>query len=91
MLSRADFRRSLRGASIITGNDLTEPYVALRGAETAPASVSSRPMPAPCRSTNNIFDRAFSMLVLQFVPDTARDVAETQRVATPGGTVTAAV
>ena len=37
------------------------------------------------------FDRAFSMLVLQFIPDAPRAVAEMRRVVRPGGTVTAAV
>ena len=40
---------------------------------------------------NNSFDRAFSMLVLQFIPDSARAVAEMRRVVRPGGTITAAV
>lgn len=37
------------------------------------------------------FDRAFSQLVLQFVPDTAAAAAEMRRVVRPGGTVAAAV
>jgi SAM-dependent methyltransferase len=37
------------------------------------------------------FDRVFSLLVLHFVPDTARAVAEMRRVARPGATVAAAV
>jgi ubiquinone/menaquinone biosynthesis C-methylase UbiE len=37
------------------------------------------------------FDRAFSLLVLQFIPDAARAVAEMRRVVRPGGTVAAAV
>jgi ubiquinone/menaquinone biosynthesis C-methylase UbiE len=37
------------------------------------------------------FDRAYSMLVLQFIPDAERAVAEMARVVRPGGTVTAAV
>lgn len=40
---------------------------------------------------DNSFDRAFSMLVLQFIPDAPRAVAEMQRIVRPGGTVTAAV
>jgi ubiquinone/menaquinone biosynthesis C-methylase UbiE len=40
---------------------------------------------------NNSFDRVFSMLVLQFIPDAARAVAEMRRVVRLGGTVTAAV
>lgn len=37
------------------------------------------------------FDRAFSLLVLHFIPDAPRAVAEMRRVVRPGGTVTAAV
>ncbi len=37
------------------------------------------------------FDRAFSMLVLQFIPDVEHAVAEMRRVVRPGGRVTAAV
>jgi ubiquinone/menaquinone biosynthesis C-methylase UbiE len=37
------------------------------------------------------FDRAFSLLVLQFIPDAARAVAEMRRVVRPAGTVAAAV
>jgi ubiquinone/menaquinone biosynthesis C-methylase UbiE len=37
------------------------------------------------------FDRAFSLLVIQFIPDAARAVAEMRRVVWPGGTVSAAV
>jgi SAM-dependent methyltransferase len=37
------------------------------------------------------FDRVLSLLVLHFVPDTARAIAEMRRVARPGGTVAAAV
>lgn len=37
------------------------------------------------------FDRAYSSLVLQFIPDAAKAVAEMRRVVRPGGTVVAAV
>jgi SAM-dependent methyltransferase len=37
------------------------------------------------------FDRVLSLLVLHFVPDTARAIAEMRRVARPGATVAAAV
>jgi SAM-dependent methyltransferase len=37
------------------------------------------------------FDRALSLLVLHFVPDTARAIAEMRRVTRPGGVVAAAV
>jgi SAM-dependent methyltransferase len=41
--------------------------------------------------TDRRFDRVLSLLVLHFVPDTARATAELRRVARPGGTVAAAV
>jgi SAM-dependent methyltransferase len=44
-------------------------------------------LPFPDRS----FDRALSLLVLHFVPDTGRATAELRRVARPGATVAAAV
>jgi SAM-dependent methyltransferase len=37
------------------------------------------------------FDRAYSSLVLHFIPDSARAVSEMRRVVRPGGTITAAV
>ncbi len=37
------------------------------------------------------FDRAFSLLVLQFIPDPRQAVGEMRRVVRPGGTITAAV
>ena len=40
---------------------------------------------------NASFDRVLSLLVLQFVPDTRKAVAELRRVARPGATVAAAV
>ena len=40
---------------------------------------------------DNSFDRAISMLVLHFIPDAGRAVAEMRRVVRPGGTVAAAV
>jgi SAM-dependent methyltransferase len=40
---------------------------------------------------DGLFDRAFSMLMLQFIPDVEHAVAEMRRVVRPGGRVTAAV
>jgi ubiquinone/menaquinone biosynthesis C-methylase UbiE len=37
------------------------------------------------------FDRAFSMLVLHFIPDSVKAVSEMRRVVRSGGTITAAV
>src|SRR5205823_2499592 len=76
----------------VTGVDLTESYVeSARARNTDPRisfqSADARVLPFE----DNSFDRAFSMLVLQFIPDAARAVAEMRRVVRPGGTVTAAV
>ena len=40
---------------------------------------------------DNSFDRAYSMLVLHFIPDSVKAVSEMRRVVRPGGMVTAAV
>src|SRR5580704_932726 len=76
----------------VTGIDLTEPFVEFaRARNTDPRlsfqSADARLLPFE----DNSFDRAFSMLVLQFIPDAARAVAEMRRAVRPGGTVTAAV
>jgi ubiquinone/menaquinone biosynthesis C-methylase UbiE len=76
----------------VTGIDLTEPFVEFaRGRNTDPR-ISFQPADARVLPfDDNSFDRAFSMLVLQFIPDAGRAVAEMRRVVRPGGTVTAAV
>jgi ubiquinone/menaquinone biosynthesis C-methylase UbiE len=76
----------------VTGIDLTESFVEFaRGRNTDPRisfqTADARALPFE----NNFFDRGFSMLVLQFIPDAARAVAEMRRVVRLGGTVTAAV
>jgi ubiquinone/menaquinone biosynthesis C-methylase UbiE len=74
------------------GVDLVEPYVAFARAKNTDPHITFKQadacaLPFP----DNSFDRAFSMLVLQFVPDGSRAVGEMRRVVRPGGTVTAAV
>jgi ubiquinone/menaquinone biosynthesis C-methylase UbiE len=76
----------------ITGIDLTEGFVEFARAHNNDPRISfergdARILPFE----DNSFDRAFSMLVLQFIPDAASAVAEMRRVVRPGGTVTAAV
>ena len=76
----------------ITGIDLTPGFIEFaRSRNSDPRTkfqqADARELPFEARS----FDRAFSMLVLQFIPDAARAVAEMKRVVRPGGTVTAAV
>jgi SAM-dependent methyltransferase len=76
----------------VTGIDLTEPYVEFARARNADPRISFRQADARALPfEDNSFDRAFSMLVLQFIPDASRAVAEMRRVVRPRGTVTAAV
>jgi SAM-dependent methyltransferase len=76
----------------VTGVDLTEPYLEFARARNADRRISFQQVDARALPfEDNSFDRAFSMLVLQFIPDAARAVAEMRRVVRPGGTVTAAV
>jgi len=75
-----------------SGVDLVEPYVAFASAKNTDPRITFKQADAcalPFR--DNSFDRAFSMLVLQFIPDGSRAVAEMRRVVRPGGTITAAV
>src|SRR5215475_14468203 len=75
-----------------TGIDLTEAYVEFSRAQNTDPRITFRVADARALPfEDNSFDRAFSMLVLQFIPDAARAVAEMRRVVQPGGTVTAAV
>ena len=76
----------------VTGIDQAEVYVSFARSRTTDPRFSfqqadARALPFPDAS----FDRAFSMLVLQFIADAERAVAEMCRVVRPGGSVTAAV
>ena len=65
----------------VTGIDLTEPYVEFARVRNADPRISFRQADARALPfEDNSFDRAFSMLVLQFIPDAARAVAEKRRV-----------
>jgi SAM-dependent methyltransferase len=76
----------------VTGIDLTEPYLESARARNTDRRISFQQADARALPfEDNSFDRAFSMLVLQFIPDAARAVTEMRRVVRPGGTVTAAV
>ena len=76
----------------VTGIDLTESYLEFARARNADRRISFQQADARALPfEDNSFDRAFSMLVLQFIPDATRAVAEMRRVVRPGGTVTAAV
>ena len=76
----------------VTGIDLTPDFVAFAQARAADPRISfqladARDLPFD----DDAFDRAFSLLVLHFLPDAERAVAEMRRVVRPGGTVAAAV
>jgi SAM-dependent methyltransferase len=76
----------------VTGIDQAEVYLEYarkRGADPRFTfrNADARALPFPDGS----FDRAFSNLVLTFIPDVERAVAELRRVVRPGGRVTAAV
>jgi SAM-dependent methyltransferase len=77
----------------VTGIDQADVYVEFARARAGDdprfsfRHADARALPFPEAS----FDRAFSMLVLQFIPDAERAVAEMCRVVRPGGSVTAAV
>ncbi len=76
----------------VAGVDLTESFVEFARRRSSDPRISFQPADARALPfEDNSFDRAFSMLVLQFIPDAARAVAEMRRVVRPGGTVTAAV
>jgi len=76
----------------VTGIDLTESFVEFARAHNTDPRISFQSADArEVPFEGNSFDRAFSMLVLQFIPDAHRVVAEMCRVVRPGGTVTAAV
>jgi SAM-dependent methyltransferase len=75
-----------------TGIDLTESFIAAARAKNTDARFTfdvgdACALPYPDSS----FDRAFSLLVLQFIPETRKAVEEMRRVVRPGGTITAAV
>lgn len=74
------------------GIDLTEPYVAAARTRNIDPRLTfdvgdALALPYPDSS----FDRAFSLLVLQFIPEARKAVEEMRRVVRPGGTITAAV
>jgi ubiquinone/menaquinone biosynthesis C-methylase UbiE len=82
----------IANVATITGVDLTAAFVEFARARTTDPRISFQTADARALPFNdNSFDRAFSMLVLQFIPDAQRAVAEMGRVVRPGGTVTAAV
>jgi SAM-dependent methyltransferase len=82
----------IANVATVTGIDLTKPFVDFARAHNTDPRISFQSADARVQPfEDNSFDRAFSMLVLQFIPDAVRAVAEMRRVVRPGGTVTAAV
>lgn len=76
----------------VTGIDQTEIYLAFARGRSSDARFSFRHADARALPFGDgAFDRAFSMLVLQFIPDAEHAVAEMRRVVRPGGRVTASV
>jgi ubiquinone/menaquinone biosynthesis C-methylase UbiE len=76
----------------ITGIDLIPGFVEFaHSRNTDPRIIFQQGDARDLPFAENSFDRAYSMLVLQFIPDADRAVAEMCRVVRPGGTVTAAV
>ena len=76
----------------VTGIDLTPDFVAFARARNADPRIEfqlgdARDLPFE----DDAFDRAFSLLVLHFIPDAERAAAEMRRVVRPGGTIAAAV
>src|SRR5215470_5197796 len=76
----------------VTGIDLVEAYLEFARSHNTDRRMTFQQADARALPfEDNSFDRAFSMLVLQFIPDAPRAVAEIFRVVRPGGTVTSAV
>ena len=84
--------RDFANVQSATGIDVTEAYVAAARARNSDPRFAfdvgdARALPYPDSS----FDRAFSLLVLQFIPEARKAVEEMRRVVRPGGTIAAAV
>src|SRR6516162_188373 len=76
----------------VTGIDPAESFVEFARSRNTDPRISFQTADARALPfENDSFDRVFSMLVLQFIPDAARAVAEMRRVVRLGGTVAAAV
>ncbi len=76
----------------ITGIDITEPYVeAARSSNADPRIAFEVGDVLALPYSDAAFDRAYSCLVLHFIPEAARAVTEMRRVVRPGGMATAAI
>jgi SAM-dependent methyltransferase len=78
--------------AIVTGIDLSAPYVAYAQQHASGPGVTFEVGDAKhLPHANDSFNRALSMLALDTMPDAAQAVAEMRRVTRPGGTVAALV
>jgi SAM-dependent methyltransferase len=81
----------IANVAAVTGVDLGEAYIDYaRSCNADPRITFEQADARTLPFEDGSFDGAFSMLVLQFIPDAMRAVAEMRRVVRPGGTVTAA-
>jgi SAM-dependent methyltransferase len=89
-----ELARAVRDATTtaeVTGIDPSEEYVGYARTRGGPRTTFAVGDATAMTFADSSFDRALSMLVLNFVPDAARAVAEMARVTRPGGVVAAAV
>jgi SAM-dependent methyltransferase len=84
--------RDATATTRVLGIDLSPEYVAYASSKSTDARVRFEVGDAQAlRQSSGSFDRAISLLVLNFVPDPRRAVAEMIRVTKPGGIVSSAV
>jgi SAM-dependent methyltransferase len=78
--------------SAVVGIDLADGYLNLAKSRNNDPRIAFWQADACCLPfEDKSFDRIFAMLVLHFIPDSAKAVGEMRRVARPGGVITAAV
>jgi SAM-dependent methyltransferase len=81
-----------REPSEIVGLDISEPYIAHAHARSSDPRLSFRVGDAVALDfPDGVFDRCYSLLGLNFVPQPERAVREMRRVTRPGGVIAAAV
>lgn len=78
--------------SAVIGVDLAQGYVEFAKSRNKDPRITFQQADAcSLPFEDKLFDRAFSLLVLHFIPDSIKAAGEMRRVVRPGGTVTAAV
>jgi SAM-dependent methyltransferase len=84
--------REAANVAAVTGIDQAEVFLDYARKRSADPRLTFRHADARALPfADGSFDRAYSMLVLQFIPDVEHAVSEMRRVVRPGGRVTAAV